>query len=62
MDRISARLASRDEASALGLPQPVAVLVVHHTTYDSDGQPLEFAEAVYPPGTWSFEDQYEIPG
>jgi GntR family transcriptional regulator len=62
MDRISARLASQDEAAALGLPQPVAVLVVHHTTYDSAGQPLEFAEAVYPPGRWSFEDQYEIPG
>jgi GntR family transcriptional regulator len=62
IDRISARLASQDEAAALNLPEPLAVLVVHHTTYDSDGRPLEFAEAVYRPGAWSFEDRYEIPG
>jgi GntR family transcriptional regulator len=61
-DRITARLATSQEASALGLPQPVAVMVVQHTTFDAGGQPLEFAEAVYPPGRWSFEDEYEIPG
>ena len=61
-DRISARLASPEEAVALGLSGPEAVLVVHHTSYDSEGQPMEFTEAVYPPGRWSFEDQYEIPG
>jgi GntR family transcriptional regulator len=61
-DRITARLATEEEASALGLPEPVAVMVVYHTTFDLGRQPLEFAEAVYPPGRWSFEDEYEIPG
>lgn len=61
-DRITSRLATADEASALGLAEPVAVLVVHHTTYDGDAQVIEFTEAVYPPGRWSFEDHYEIPG
>jgi DNA-binding GntR family transcriptional regulator len=60
-DRISARLATSDEASALELGEgPVAVLVVHHTAFDAGGAPIEFAEAVFPPGRWSFEDEYPI--
>jgi GntR family transcriptional regulator len=62
-DRISARLATDDEASALQLGNgPAAVLVVHHTAFDTAGEPIEFAEAVFPPGRWSFEDEYSIPG
>jgi DNA-binding GntR family transcriptional regulator len=62
-DRISARLATSDEASALQLGDgPAAVLVVHHTAFDAAGDPIEFAEAVFPPGRWSFEDEYPIQG
>jgi GntR family transcriptional regulator len=60
-DRIGARLATADEAAALQLGDaPSAVLVVHHTAFDAAGEPLEFAEAVFPPGRWSFQDEYPI--
>jgi DNA-binding GntR family transcriptional regulator len=62
-DRISARLANDQEAAALALGDgPAAVLVVHHTAFDAAGEPIEFAEAVYPPDRWSFEDEYTIAG
>jgi len=62
-DRISARLATRDEADALQLGDgAAAVLVVHHTAFDAAGEPIEFAEAVFPPGRWNFEDEYAISG
>lgn len=62
-DRISARLATEQEATELQLGEgPTAVLLVHHTVFDQDGRPLEFAEAVYPPGRWMFEDHYPLPG
>lgn len=61
-DRVAARLATPDEAKALGLPsQRDAVLVIRHTTFDSQGDPLEFVEAVYPSDNWVFEDEYNIP-
>ena len=60
-DRISARLATPEEALALELgEQPAAVLLVHHETYDQEGEPIEFVEAVYPPGQWTFEEDYPI--
>jgi DNA-binding GntR family transcriptional regulator len=62
-DRISARLASDEETEALQLGDgPAAVLVIHHTAFDAAGEPIEFAEAVFPQGRWSFEDEYPIPG
>jgi GntR family transcriptional regulator len=62
-DRISARLATDDEAIALRLGEaPAAVLVIHHTVFDTSGEPLEFAEAVFPQGRWSFEDEYQLAG
>ena len=62
-DRIAARTATDDEAATLQLDdKPAAVLVVHHTAFDGAGEPIEFAEAVFPPGRWSFEDEYPIPG
>ena len=62
-DRVSARLANDQEAAALALGDgPAAVLVVHHTAFDAAGEPIEFAEAVYPPDRWSFEDEYTIAG
>lgn len=60
-DRISARLATEREAEELKLEgEAVAVLVVHHTVYDQHGEPLEFAEATYPPGRWMFEEHYPL--
>jgi DNA-binding GntR family transcriptional regulator len=60
-DRISARLAAEAEAQALHLgEEPAAVLVIHHTAFDAAGEPIEFAEAVFPQGRWSFEDEYPI--
>jgi DNA-binding GntR family transcriptional regulator len=60
-DRITARLATPDESDALRLGDgPAAVLVIHHTAFDAAGEPIEFAEAVFPQGRWSFEDEYPI--
>jgi GntR family transcriptional regulator len=36
------------------------VLTYRHTVFDRDDQPLEYAEAIYPPETWSIEEQYPI--
>jgi GntR family transcriptional regulator len=60
-DRVTARLATPQEADELQLGGgPAAVLVVHHVLYDAAGQPLEFAEAVLPQGRWSFSEDYEV--
>ncbi len=60
-DRMSARLATQEEARLLGLDEkPTAVLIVHHVVYDDRGNPIEFAEAVFPGGRWIFEDEYPI--
>ncbi|MGO9080293.1 MAG: GntR family transcriptional regulator [Streptosporangiaceae bacterium] len=59
-DQASARLATDEEAEALALPTPAAVLVYRHTVHDQDDQPLEFAEAIYPPGVWAIEQEYPI--
>ncbi len=56
-DQFTARLAVDDEAALLRLGDgPVPVLLVHHIVYDERGDPLEFAEAVSPPGRWLGED------
>ncbi|MFF1711109.1 GntR family transcriptional regulator [Streptomyces sp. NPDC058268] len=59
-DRVCARLATQEEGDELGLELPAAVLVVHHVVYDLQDRPLEFAEAVYPPGRWAFEQGYPL--
>ena len=59
-DQIGTRLASTDEARELRLDEPAPVLVVHHIVYDAGERPLEVAEAVYPPGRWTFEQDYPI--
>lgn len=61
-DRVGSRLATEDEARdlALSASDPQAVLVYRHTVFDADEAPLEFAEAVYPPGAWSVEQEYPI--
>lgn len=60
-DRMSARAAGSQEAKALALPKPASpVLVVEHTVYDRDDRPLEFVEAIYPPGGWTHEQRYDL--
>jgi GntR family transcriptional regulator len=62
-DQVAARSATEDDRAELGLPgATVAVLVYRHTVYDGNDQPLEFAEAVYPPERWTFEQEYSIDG
>jgi GntR family transcriptional regulator len=59
-DQVSARLASADELRDLQLEGPAAVLVIRHVVYDTEDMPLEFAEAIYPPGQWTAEQEYPI--
>ncbi|MGH3646285.1 MAG: GntR family transcriptional regulator [Micromonosporaceae bacterium] len=60
-DRVAARLADPSEVHALNLPERLsAVLAYRHTVYDQDDQPLEFAEAVYPPDVWAIEQEYPV--
>lgn len=60
-DQVAARSATEHERTELGLDAAdLAVLTYRHTVYDSDDQPLEFAEAVYPPQRWTFEQEYSI--
>ncbi|MGH3975342.1 MAG: GntR family transcriptional regulator [Pseudonocardiaceae bacterium] len=59
-DRTCARTAGMD-AEPLGLPDETApVLVVEHTVYDQHDRPIEFAEAVYPPDRWTYEQRYDL--
>lgn len=50
MDTATARLATDEEAAALGLDQPAAVLVVEARLSDEDGAPLEFGVDIIGPG------------
>lgn len=59
-DRVTARLASDQEIAELRLSAASAVLVYRHTVFDTGDDPLEFAEAIYPPGVWSLEQEYLI--
>jgi DNA-binding GntR family transcriptional regulator len=60
-DQVAARLATTDESGALHLSStPAAVLTYRHTVFDRDDDPLEFAEAVYPPDVWTIEQEYPI--
>ncbi|MGY0387930.1 GntR family transcriptional regulator [Nocardioides sp. WG-D5] len=59
-DRTCARAAGAD-AEHLGLADSGApVLVVEHTVYDQHDHPIEFAEAVYPPDRWTYEQRYDL--
>lgn len=60
-DRMSARAAGTEDAHALHLPKPsTPVLTVEHTVFDQHDEPLEFVEAVYPPGRWTHEQRYDL--
>ncbi|WP_198654564.1 MULTISPECIES: GntR family transcriptional regulator [Nocardia] len=59
-DRVSARLASTQERRLLDVPRPAAVLVYHLTLHAADNSPLQFDELVYPPGHWTFQQEYSL--
>jgi DNA-binding GntR family transcriptional regulator len=61
-DRVSARFATDLEARELVLTDGVQtpVLTVEHVICDQSDRPIEFAEAVYPPGRWAYEQQYSL--
>jgi len=59
-DRTCARQAGRGVADALGLRPSSPVLVVEHTVFDQDDEPLEFTEAFYPPDRWTYEQRYDL--
>jgi DNA-binding GntR family transcriptional regulator len=46
---LKARLATEEEAEALGLAVPVAVMITQARVHDEDGKPLEFGEDVVAP-------------
>jgi DNA-binding GntR family transcriptional regulator len=59
-DEMSARLATDQEREYLHLDSPAAVLLVNHVVYDGDDRPLEYAEAVFPPGRWASDTTYPV--
>jgi len=61
-DRVSARYATDEEAGELRLAEgtQTPVLTVQHVLLDSHDRPLEFAEATYPPGRWTYEREYAL--
>jgi GntR family transcriptional regulator len=60
-DGACARLADAAERSLLDLPDPAAVLVYRLTVYDTADLPVQFDEAVYPPGRWALSQEYPLP-
>jgi DNA-binding GntR family transcriptional regulator len=60
-DQVAARTATEREKTELQLgPGTQPVLVYRHTVYDAGDQPIEYAEAVYPPERWTFEQEYPL--
>lgn len=59
-DQVAARLATAEELHLLNLTHPAAVLVYRLTVYDAKDMPMQFDDAVYPPGRWTFQE-YPLP-
>ncbi|MFE3796848.1 GntR family transcriptional regulator [Nocardia tengchongensis] len=55
-----ARLATSEEREALGLPNPSAVSVFWLYTRDAADKVIAFDEAIYPPGRWSYQQEFRI--
>lgn len=49
-DQVASRLATPEEANALALPLPAAVLETRHTAWDSQGEPLTYEVGLARPG------------
>jgi GntR family transcriptional regulator len=61
-DRMTARMATDEERTLLALAEASPVLVIHHLVCDGDNRPLGFEEAVCPPGSWTFKQEYAVHG
>ncbi|QXJ27083.1 GntR family transcriptional regulator (plasmid) [Actinomadura graeca] len=62
LDTARARLATDDEAEALGLEQPIAVLIVEARLADEDGVPIEFGvDVIGPDRPWSVGYDLSLP-
>ncbi|MBC7299540.1 GntR family transcriptional regulator [Nocardia salmonicida] len=59
-DQVSARLATETECADLELDAGSAVLVYWLVAYGPGETPLQVDEAIYPPGTWAFRQEYPI--
>ncbi|WP_196812063.1 GntR family transcriptional regulator [Nocardia sp. CNY236] len=59
-DQVCARGASADERQVLSLSEHAPTLAYWLTVHTSDGRPLQFDEAVYPPERWAFRQEYPI--
>ncbi|MEV0062010.1 GntR family transcriptional regulator [Nocardia sp. NPDC050718] len=59
-DQVSARIATEAEADYLRLDHGSAVLVYWLVAYGPGEVPLQVDEAVYPPSTWTFRQEYPI--
>jgi GntR family transcriptional regulator len=61
-DRLTARLPTRAEATALRLRPDTPVLHLVHIGYDANRQPIEVAEATWPGPMTTLVDTYPVPG
>jgi DNA-binding GntR family transcriptional regulator len=59
-DLSAARLATAEERQVLELGDTAAVLEQRRIIFDADDQPLQFDEAVYPPGRWVPGREYPL--
>lgn len=59
-DRLTARTATARERRHLRLKDDLAVLAVQHVVYDAADRALEYADATFPPGRWTFEQEYPV--
>jgi len=60
-DRVTTRFATDIETTELNLGDgPHPVLEVQHVVFNEAHRPLEFTEAVYPPGRWAMEHEYPV--
>ena len=55
---ISARMPSREEASALATPPGVPLLAMLLASYDEDGDPIQVMETVWPADRYAIYDEY----
>ncbi|MGW5317900.1 UTRA domain-containing protein, partial [Nocardia thailandica] len=59
-DQVCARVASESECAELQLTPGSAVLVYWLVAYGPGERPLQVDEAIYPPETWAFRQEYPV--
>jgi GntR family transcriptional regulator len=61
-DRLTARLPTREEATALRIRPDTPVLHLVHIGYDEAHDPIEVAQATWPGPVTTLVDSYRVPG